>query len=748
MRKIAWIIAGLVLYWPLGLSAQSEDYDAASFARVTYVKGDVTVTRAGDLGSEEATVNVALVEGDRIGVREGRAEVDFGRKNFLRIDRGTEVEISNLPRGGDDRTRLHLRSGRIYLRVNSLDQEKNIEVHSPDASYYVLEEGLFRFDVRSNAETELAVIEGSIEAAGEGGSQIISSRERLVASNGRLGAQGAYSYSRDDFDNFNEDRDSKYSQYVSNRYLPSELSDYEEELSDNGSWVYEQPYGYVWAPRLNYSDWRPYYYGRWSWYASCGWTWIPDESWGWPVHHYGRWGWRLGLGWYWVPQVSWGPAWVHWYHGSDYYGWCPLSWYNYPCVLADNMYYDRYHGSHYPGHNRAMTVVHRNQLQNRHVSHVALSRQQASGLGHINLAARQPDVRPVINRSGLRSANSLGSGARTQIRSFERTLDRSSLGSLSRVTGRPADGSRAAGSVGRSASPRTVSPGGLSSGGRVTSNSRSTAGSKSTDRSSTVSRSNDRTPSARIQSAPKRDRAESGIPSRTNSPGTSGGRTYAPSSRLSVPDRGATVQGRQEPRRYSPSAGVSPSGTTSRARSGSSPDSQSRTLGRARQTDRSAGLSQGSSGTQYRPSAWPPSPYTGDRLEKSNAVSQSRARSFSGDRSSAGKTFSSPGRSSSGSRSTFSPPNRSSSSSGRSDSASSRSTSGSRSSFSTPSRSSSGSSRSFSAPSRSSSSAGRSVSSPGPSSGSGSGRSTSSGSSRGSSGPSSRGAGGRGSRRG
>src|SRR4030067_908972 len=59
---------------------------------------------------------------------------------------------------GADRTRLHLLSGRIYLRVNNLDQEKNIEIHTPDASYYILEEGLFRFEVRPNVETELAVI--------------------------------------------------------------------------------------------------------------------------------------------------------------------------------------------------------------------------------------------------------------------------------------------------------------------------------------------------------------------------------------------------------------------------------------------------------------------------------------------------------------------------------------------------------------------------------------------------------------
>lgn len=718
MRKIAWIIVGMALLWPLSLSAQSETYDGSSFARVTYVKGEVTVFRAGELGSEEASVNLALVEGDRIASREGRAEVDLGKKNFLRLDNGTEVEISNLPRSGDDRTRLHLLSGRLYLRVNSLDQEKSIEVHSPDASYYVLEPGLYRFEARPNAQTELAVLEGSIEAAGEEGSQLISTRERLVASNGHLGSQGSFSYSRDDFDYFNEDRDSLHSQYVSRQYLPSELNDYEEELYDNGSWVYEQPYGYVWTPRIYYSDWRPYYYGHWSWYASCGWTWIPEESWGWAPYHYGRWQWRLGLGWYWIPHHAWGPAWVHWYHGSDYWGWCPLSWYNYPSVLVDNYYYDRFHGSHFPGHNRAMTIVHRNQLQDRHISNVALSRLQASRLGDISLEARQPDVRPVISRSGLSGSRSLANGARPQIRSFERTLDRSSLGSPSRVTGRSGVVGRSTGSVSRSDSRSTVSRGSLSPSGRITSYPRSSVGSRSVDRS----------PAGTTQAAPRRDRPQSGVSTKSNSPNSSSGvRTYSSSPKASSSDRGAVVQRRDSSRRYSPSASVSRFGNSTGLGSRRTTERPSRSSDGGRLTGRSTGLSRSNSGTSYRPAPWPPSPYTAGRLEKSYGSSANGSRAYSGGRSPQARTYSAPSRSYSGS--------------GRS--------------FSAPSRSSSAPSRSYSAPSRSSSSSGRSYSSPRSSSGSGSSRSVSRGSSGSSSRPSSRssssssgsrGSGGRGSR--
>ena len=355
--------------------------------------------------------------------RDGRAEVSFGRKNYLRWITGTLVEFSNLPRSGDDRVRLHLLSGNIYLRINALEEEKSFEVHTPGASFYVLEEGLYRFDARGNGETELSVLEGSIEAAGEGGSQLVGSREMLLAANGQLGSQSSLAHGRDDFDSWNEDRDAVQSRYVSKRYLPAELDDYENELADNGYWAYERPYGYVWVPYVHsYVDWRPYHYGYWDWYPQCGWTWIPSEPWGWSVYHYGRWGWRLGLGWYWMPHHAWGPAWVHWYWGHDYCGWSPLSWYNYPCVLVNNYFYDRYHGGHYPGGSHALTVVHRDQLQNRQLSRVALSRVEAGRLGNITMQARQPDIKPVLRGSELQRTSP------SQTKSLQPQIRPSSLG--------------------------------------------------------------------------------------------------------------------------------------------------------------------------------------------------------------------------------------------------------------------------------------------------------------------------------
>ncbi len=437
MRKIVPMLAAMALAWPFILGAQSGDYYDLSIARLTYVRGAVVVERSNGLDSEEGIVNLALVESDRLVTRDGRAEISLGRRNYVRLDRGSELEFSSLPRRGDDLTRLYLLSGGLYLRVDFLEEEKNIEVHTPDASYYILEAGLYRFDVSGDSGTELAVFDGSIEAAGEAGSKLIVNGEQLLAFNGRFGSAIRIDYRQDEFNDFNKDRDLLHSQFASQRYLPSGLDEFEAELAENGSWFYERPYGYVWVPSVAYVDWRPYYRGRWAWYPVWGWTWIPHETWGWCVYHYGRWHWRLGLGWYWIPNRSWGPAWVHWYHGYDYVGWCPLSWYDRPVVIVNNHFYDRFPGFNSPATNRALTVVRRNQLQDPHISKIALSRVEASGLGQISLETRQPDIKPTVIRPALNGSSPARVVSPPQLRPATRTATPSEHQSPSRITRTP-----------------------------------------------------------------------------------------------------------------------------------------------------------------------------------------------------------------------------------------------------------------------------------------------------------------------
>jgi len=427
MKKLLSFLACLMLGALPGFANGTDDYYANSYARMSYVNGDVFIQRAGDMGYEEGTVNLPIVEKDQLGTQDGRAEVHFGNRNYLRIDRFTQLDFAALPKQGNDNISIHLLSGNVYLRVSYMEREKEFEVHTPDASYYILDVGLYRFSVQENQQTEVKVLEGAVEAAGEEGSILIEENEAVIAANGRFasGPSAGFASYEDDFADWNRNRDTLITRYASTNYLPEELNDYEYELSYHGRWVYERPYGHVWVPNVYESSWRPYWNGRWIWYPVIGWTWVSYEPWGWCVSHYGRWHWRMGLGWYWIPTARWGPAWVHWYHGYDYYGWCPLSYYNRPVVIVNNYFYGNYYNDYYPVNSRALTVVHKSQLQNRNVSKVALSSSSVTRLGKISLTNRQPSVNPVFNKTSLSNSKAARVLARSDVRKVNRSFSKS-----------------------------------------------------------------------------------------------------------------------------------------------------------------------------------------------------------------------------------------------------------------------------------------------------------------------------------
>jgi len=419
MKRLIMIATALVVIFPFLAFSQSEGYYSGSYTRISYVKGDVYVQRAQDLGYEKGEVNLVVIAGDKLGTREGCAEIQLGRKNYLRLDRDTLVDMVNLPGRDGDLTKLHLMSGSIYLRINTLDREKNFEIHTPDASFYVMEPGLFRVDVLENKETEFRAYSGSAEAAGEEGSVQVRDGEQVAAANGRFASSPvSLSSRRDDFGDWNSGRDSLYAQRVTRTYLPEDYNDYESELSSYGRWAYEAPYGNVWIPTISDYDWRPYDYGRWVWYPIIGWTWVSYEPWGWCTYHYGRWGWRMGLGWYWIPHNhwGWGPAWVHWYHGYDHYGWCALSYYDRPAVILNNHFNDRYDRDYFPANSRSLVVVNRNQLQSPRLRDVALSQKAVERLGRIQLQTSQPNIRPASSGNRGISAEGLRALSRDNLR--------------------------------------------------------------------------------------------------------------------------------------------------------------------------------------------------------------------------------------------------------------------------------------------------------------------------------------------
>ncbi len=705
MKKAILLAVAFLVCIPLGLLAQSDTpsdgYNAASFARLTFVNGEVFVQRTSDLGTERGEVNMALVQGDKLGTGAGQAEIHFGRRNYLRLDNNSKVEFAILPTEGNDQIKIHVLEGSAYLRISSLSGEKAVEVHSPDVSSYILDEGLYRFNITLNGQTEILVSEGSLEAAGEGGSVVVKAGESVAAENGRLLGDPNYFTSRSDgFDQWNASRDSQLAPKSTTSYLPSDMNEYQEELDQNGRWTYEQPYGYVWSPYGVGDDWRPYMNGRWSWYSNIGWNWISSEPWGWSVYHYGRWHWRGGLGWYWIPQNHWGPGWVNWWWDNDYIGWCPLTWYNRPGVFVNNSFYDRYRDHYFPGNNRAMSVIRRDQLQSRDLGRHMLRGGELNRIDRVALQGGQPNVRPGIGRSSLQSPEarrifSTKPGIRSEAKNYapgnsvsNSRLRQGNSSNANGASGVSRSGERAGSTSSRSLGNRSGASAPAQSGGNIRSYPRDGAASRDQGN--------------RISSAPRSSGAGSGdssarvYPSRRDNPASSKSdapKTAQRQNNNESKSSGSQVRSGERIKNYPSAAGNQSSALSPRSSSSS-----------ARLARPDSSLNSRTYPSRMSPSYSAPSRSNASPSRSSSSYSQApkyNPRTYSYSRPSSPSSSGSSSRSASSSysapsqpRSSYSAPSRSSGSSGRS-------------SYSAPRSSGSSSSRSSSSP-RSSSSSGRS----------------------------------------
>ncbi len=364
----------------------------SKIGRISYVKGDVYIQRGIDLGFESATVNFPVTEGDRIATSEGRTEIYIGNSNYIRLDRDTKLDVLTLPNRTEN-TVLRLWTGNIYLSIRKIFNERNIEVQIGDVSLFILQPGTYRVNTSGRNSAELFVVKGAAEVQGNNGNAIIRSNQSIAWEEGELERTRVfYASNFDEFDDFNESRESLIGRARVQRYLPVELYDYEWELTSCGRWHYMSPYGWVWIPPHVFYGWRPYYWGRWAWYP-WGWTWVPYEPWGWVTFHFGRWHWHVSFGWYWVPSTVWGPAWVHWTWGDHWIGWCPIDIYNRPVIVINNYWVTHYHNTA-PSNSSSFVFIRKDQLMSRDVSKVVLEKERISMLGNVPIYKSQPNLKP------------------------------------------------------------------------------------------------------------------------------------------------------------------------------------------------------------------------------------------------------------------------------------------------------------------------------------------------------------------
>jgi Family of unknown function (DUF6600)/FecR protein len=320
--------------------AEAQTQTSSAVARVSLIKGDVSMQR-GDSGEWVAvTVNTPLVPGDTIATGGGsRAEVQLDYSNVMRLDQNTEVKIADL---NGSRIQLQVSHGTADLAVFQNNQA-NSEVDTPNVAVQALQPGTYRIDVNSDSLSLVTVRQGQAQISTPQGSTNLDAGQQITVE----GTQNpqyrvANAPGLDNWDNWNRDRDS----VIENAQNYNHVNQYytgAQDLNTYGHWSYVPGYDWCWTPYVD-AGWVPYSYGRWVWEPFYGWTWVSYDPWGWAPYHYGRW-FYYGSSWCWWPgavtpfyRPLWAPAYVSFFgfgygyhhfsfgfgYGFGSIGWCPL----------------------------------------------------------------------------------------------------------------------------------------------------------------------------------------------------------------------------------------------------------------------------------------------------------------------------------------------------------------------------------------------------------------------------------------
>lgn len=286
-------------------------------ARVSVVEGSAAYEAAGDVDWTEVSVNLPILDGDRIVTHpESRVEVDLGFGNFLRLGAETDVVFARVQ---DDDVMMELRQGDVILRVG---EKRDFIVQTESGRFSTNNRGLYRLSTDEHGVVQVVVRKGKARFDSPYGRETLRDNEYLVLNPDRQPVlRTAYGYYPDRFDDWSERLDARYVRVESVRYVGGYYPGL-YDLDYYGYWTRHHSWGWVWIPHVSIG-WSPFRFGHWV-HFSFGWTWVSYEPWGWLPYHYGYWGF-YGSRWCWIPGAfrAWSPAIVNFYHFGDYIGWTP-----------------------------------------------------------------------------------------------------------------------------------------------------------------------------------------------------------------------------------------------------------------------------------------------------------------------------------------------------------------------------------------------------------------------------------------
>ncbi len=337
-----WAFAGLLLVaCSLQVFAQDsvpeEDFTPL---RLSYVEGDVSFWRPGEVDWVAARVNTPLEAGDGLyTAKASDVELQLGGRAFVRADENTQLSLVDQSTGF---LQFRVTGGRVSLDLRELPGDYTLEVDTPDAAFTIQSPGYYRLDVGD--ETHFTTRRGGVTTvipAGGKARRILPSEEVVVRDGGQALVTTYVAPEPDAWDRWNYARTDDLIDALSARYLPPGVAG-ANDLDQYGNWRVVPEYGPVWVPEGVPPDWVPYSTGSWIWDPNYEWTWVDDAPWGWAPYHYGRWVHVNGV-WAWAPgpviahRPHYAPALVAFFGigsgatvrlglGGPGVGWVALSW--------------------------------------------------------------------------------------------------------------------------------------------------------------------------------------------------------------------------------------------------------------------------------------------------------------------------------------------------------------------------------------------------------------------------------------
>jgi FecR protein len=313
MRRDKGLIFGfLFLLAVLLVPSVHADDDAGSHARivrVSYVDGQVQIAHNQQMGYENATMNMPLVQGDQVRTADGGwAEIQFEDGTTIRLAPETQITFASLGRfsSGGSISEINLDEGEAEFQVLAHDNS-DFRVNVAQRTIQLKHSSRFRLTSINSDPLDLTVWKGEVAVMNSDSMEqvAVKKNETFVLDPDDVGRYDLEKEAQaDSLDKFSSDRDDYLSSYTSGH--TSEMLPYQYGLADlnyYGQYYNVPGYGYCWQPNGVGVGWDPYANGYWNYTPGFGNVWISSYPWGWMPFRYGQWVFVNGFGWVWQPGL-------------------------------------------------------------------------------------------------------------------------------------------------------------------------------------------------------------------------------------------------------------------------------------------------------------------------------------------------------------------------------------------------------------------------------------------------------------